>query len=300
MGTVGLEGRFSQLSFIMKYRIRLFAIVLIVSMLAAFAPLTAAPHELVSNPGESQILPFDPAEKLVYEGEFTRSLLRGINVAELQFSFTRIPAKKLEMSADVPAAFLFTAEAVSKGIVSKLFGINFRQRIESTVEPTTFSVLQNTKLDEQGKRLRTSRTVFDQSTGGLVFTERDPNDPQRAPRVVTNSVNGSVQDIASAIYFLRTQKLEPGKTLELVISDTGVIYHIPVNVSKGEKMKTVVGKVSTLRVQPEMFGEGRLIRTKGEITIWFTDDARRIPVRARIKNNLGRFDIKLKSITRGS
>jgi hypothetical protein len=108
-----------------------------------------------------------------------------------------------------------------------------------------------------------------------------------------------VQDIASAFYYLRTQKLEPGKTLELLISDTGQVYRIPVKVVKRERLKTVLGKVNTVRVEPEMFGEGRLIRGKGEITIWLTDDARHIPVRAKINNNLGRLDIKLKSISNG-
>jgi hypothetical protein len=33
------------------------------------------------------------------------------------------------------------------------------------------------------------------------------------------------------------------------------------------------------------------------MTIWFVDDARRTPVRAEIKTEFGKFDIKLKSVT---
>jgi hypothetical protein len=278
----------------MKYRTNILACVV---MLLLAALIVAAPsHDnrkgAKSERVEVQSFPFDPSELLVYEGEFTRSLLRGVNVADLRFSFERIPANVDPRKE--PTALRFRAEAVSKGVVSKLFGLTFRQRIESTVESTTFNVLNTVKLDEQGKRVRTSEAVFDQSSGKVVFTELDPTDPNRPPRVITNQFSGTVQDIASAFYYLRTQKLEPGKSVELVISDTGQTYRIPVRVIKREQQKTVLGKISTLRVEPELFGEGRLIRGKGQITIWLTDDALHIPVRAKINNSLGRLDITLK------
>ena len=108
--------------------------------------------------------------------------------------------------------------------------------------------------------------------------------------------SGTILDIASAIYYLRTLSLEPGKSIELLISDTGQVYRTPVTVTSGETLKTVLGKVQTIRVVPDMFGEGHLIRGKGTIIIWFTADARHIPVRAKINNSLGRLDIKLKSM----
>ncbi len=282
----------------MRYRSCLIAILLALLLPPVFVASSPAHDPGKAKADQSTILPFEPAETLVYEGEFTRSLLRGVDVADLRFSFSRVAVA--QANKDNQTALRFTAEAISKGVVSKLFGLTFRQRIESTVEPATFNVLQTSKLDEQGKRKRTSEAVFDRSSGKVVFTELDPNDPNRPPRVVTNQINGTVQDIASAFYYLRTQKLEPGKTVELLISDTGQLYRIPVRIIKREQLKTVLGKVSTVRVEPELFGEGRLIRGKGAITIWFTDDARHIPVRAKINNNLGRLDIKLKSISNGA
>lgn len=267
---------------------------LFVAALVALVPARA--DENVED--EIRSLPFEPNETLHYEGEFSRSLLRGINVADLRFSFNQEQVISAdENNPKMQSVLTFTGEAVSKGIVSKLFGLNFRQRVESRVDADSFSVLRTTKLDEQGKRKRTSDAVFDHDSGTVTFTELDPNDPSRPPRVVTSQTNGTIQDIASAIYYLRTQKLEPGKTLELLISDTGQVYRIPVTISKGEQLKTVLGKVNTLRVSPEMFGEGRLIRGKGDITIWFTADESHVPVRARINNNLGRLDIKLKRMT---
>src|SRR5256885_9518306 len=136
------------------------------------------------------LLPFEPSEELVYEGELSRSLLRGVKIAELRFKTTRATDASNSKAGDGNAATLlhFTVDAVSKGILIKLFGLNFRQHLESTVEPSSFTVLQTTKLDVQGKRQRTSEAVFDQATGKVVWTERDPNDPAREPRIVTNEL----------------------------------------------------------------------------------------------------------------
>ena len=252
------------------------------------------------QPGEPLALPFETTEELVYEGEFSKALFRGINVAELRFTATRTPAASATTQDKQAApAFHFTMEAVSKGIVSKLFRLSFRQRVESTVEPASFSVVQTNKLDEQGKRHRISQAVFDHSAGKVVWTERDPNDPNRPPRVVTNQLSGTVQDIASAFYFLRTQPLALGQSFEMLVSDSGQIYRTPVRVTERKKMKTVLGQVWTLRVEPEVFGEGHLLRGKGKMAIWFTDDARRIPVKAQISNDLGTLDIKLKRAASG-
>ena len=64
-----------------------------------------------------------------------------------------------------------------------------------------------------------------------------------------------------------------------------------------KKIRTVVGQVSALRVEPELFGPDNLIDgEKGQFSIWITDDQRRIPISARIKTDYGTFDIKLKRV----
>lgn len=277
----------------MHYRSRLFAFALMLCSLM----LMSAHARGNAQPIERSAAPIEQGEELIYEGEFSRALLRGINVAELRFTASRAPATAASETREgqKPAYTLhFTMEAVSKGILRKLFGLNFRQRIESTIEPASFAVLQTNKIDEQGKRHRISEAVFDRQAGKVVWTERDPNDPNRPPRVVTNPLSGAAQDIASAFYFLRTQPLALGKDFEMLVSDSGQVYRTPVRVTQRKRMKTVLGQVWTLRVEPEVFGEGRLLRGKGKMAIWFTDDERRVPVKAHISNELGSLDIKLK------
>ena len=76
----------------MNYRSRFISFAVMLSLLAAFVVIAPARPREISREDKSQTLPFDPEELLVYEGEFTRSLLRGVDVADLRFSFSRVPA----------------------------------------------------------------------------------------------------------------------------------------------------------------------------------------------------------------
>jgi hypothetical protein len=62
-------------------------------------------------------------------------------------------------------------------------------------------------------------------------------------------------------------------------------------------MKTLFGRVNVVRIDPELFGPEGMIDRPGRLSIWITDDDRRIPVSARIKTEYGTFDVTLKKIT---
>jgi hypothetical protein len=263
------------------------AISLILFLVAAVAGARAQKH--ISQP-------FEPLEELHFEAEFSRALLRKIDVADLKFH-----ASSSTPANDQPYSLVFKADISSKGFFARLFNLKFRERVESIVEPFTFTVQKTTILDEQGKRVRHTESSFDRSQGKMTWTLRDPNNPDGEPRHATAEFSGQLQDVLSAIYFIRTQPLEIGKTFNVFIGDGGRVYTIPVNVvEKKKRMNTVLGRVDAWRVTAELFGPERLIdNEKGEFSLWITDDARRIPVRGRVKTDYGTFDIKLKSVTTG-
>ena len=243
--------------------------------------------------------PFEPAEELYYEAEFSRSLLRKLDVADFKLrasrSFLNSESQKTEPGR--PYSLLLTAEVSSKGFFTRLFNLNFRERVESTVEPLSFKVERTKIHDEQGKRVRLTETVFDHKTGRMSWTLRDPNNPSGEPRNIVADFSGQIQDVLSAIYFIRTQNLEVGKTLQISIADGGQVYQVPVKVVEKKRMKTVLGRVNLVRVDPELFGPDRLIdHEKGEFSLWVTDDKRHVPVAVRIKTAYGTFDIKLKRV----
>ena len=278
---------------------RIFVISLLASVVAASLSFARA-QRVESHAGTRQ---FELGEELHYEAEFSRSLLRSLDVAELKFRATRTPLKELSDSAESkPYALTLTADVASKGFFPRLFNLKFRERVESTVEPVSFTMQRTRILDEQGKRVRTTESTFDRSNGKMTWTSRDPNNPSAEPRhAITDFSGGQLQDVLSAIYFIRTQPLQVGKTFEVFIGDGGRVYKIPVKVVERRRMKTVMGRVNVLRVVPELFGPERLIDSeKGEFTIWYTDDAQRVPVGGRVKTDYGTFDIKLKRIIKPS
>ncbi len=275
----------------------LFGVVLSSAVLAKDTPKER------TQPRAAAAMPFAPSEQLVYEGEFTKLLLRGIDIAELRFKATRPATVAASAEGDAQTAvasqpILLTTDVVSKGFFPKLFGANFHFHAESQVEPNAFYALRTTKTDEQGKRLRTSETIFDQNTKKVEYTERDPNNAAQAPRVITAALEGPTQDIVSAIYFLRTLNLTPGNSFTIPVSDSGRVFQVPATVvAEKKKMKSVVGKVSVVRIDIDMFGPGRPVEEgKGRMSIWVTDDERRIPIKARLSHDIGQLDITLKSI----
>jgi hypothetical protein len=256
------------------------------------------------NAAAAKPLPFEPDEELIYQADYSKLMLRGIEIAEFRFTAGRAPSSTSAVaeSGRAPATnIVFKGDASAKGWFHKIFGLDFHYTHESVVDPANFLILRTTKLDEQGKRVRASVAEFDRRADRVTWTERNPNDPNATPRVVTNVLRDAAHDFISAIYYLRTQPLAPGQNLDLVISDSGQTYHVPVKVLDRKVMKSVAGRAPTLRLEVGLFGAGHLIDNRtGTMTLWLTDDTHRLPVRARIDADLGTLDIKLKKVTRGN
>jgi len=187
-----------------------------------------------------------------------------------------------------------TGEIQSKGFFTKLFNLNFLERITSLVEPNSFTLKSTKRYDQQGKRIRSSETTYDHAAGKIVWIERDLRDPSREPRTASSSFTGPVQDILSAIYFLRTQPLDLNKSLLLSITETGRVFEVPVQVTEKKKMKSVLGRTDTFRLSVGLFGNKGMVKMDGQFSIWLTADTRHVPVKAQIKNEYGTFDITLR------
>ena len=264
---------------------RLFSIIAFACLLLT---ATVQPRAQLSGPGE---LPFAKGEELFYQAEFKRALLRGVDVGEFRFSARPVPPKS--NGASDPLQLI--ADVVSKGFFTKLAGFRFHQHVESSVNPERFSALRTKKLDEQGKRVRISEALFDYEKRIVTWTERDPNQNQ-PPRVTSLDFTEPIQDVLSMIYFLRTQNLEVGKSFEIPVTDSGRVFRLTVAVTERKRINTVLGRLYAVRVEPAIFGQDRMIRSDGKLSIWITDDSRHLPVWAQVKINLGTVDIKLKRV----
>lgn len=223
-------------------------------------------------------------ETIVYEGKLDKFI--DISVAELTFRSSSAPG-----SNDL----VIDAQAVSKGTLLKLFRYSFLQQYESTVDLSSFRIMRTTKHDVQKERVRDGEALFDYSERRVTYVETDPKDKMRPPRRIASEIGDPVYDMISAIYAVRLMPLAVGKKMDLTVSDSGLVYKVPLTVVARQQQKTKIGRVWTYRIEPEIFGPGRLIEQKGKMKIWMTDDARHIPVRAEIDTQFGKIEIKLKS-----
>jgi hypothetical protein len=249
--------------------------------------------------------PFEPGEELIYKAEISRAPLRKLDVATFRFTASNaagpqpinVAGETAGPAEPAPSTLKFTGDVSSEGFFVTLFNIHFRQHVESIVDSESLAVQKTVKLDEQGKRVRSSETIFDRKAGKLTWTERNVNNPAHPVRTESADLSGPVQDVVSAIYYVRSQQLDVGKSFEVPISDSGRVYCIPVSVAEKKKMKTVLGQVPVVRVVADLFGERGLVNAKGQFVIWLTDDTRHIPVAAQIKTEYGTFDITLKKVS---
>jgi Protein of unknown function (DUF3108) len=231
-------------------------------------------------------LPFAKGEELFFQAEFNRSLLRGVNVGELRFTTRLVPdgeSNLLHLVGDVSA----------KGLLLRMIGSQYHLRVESITSPDSFALLRTTKLEEDRRRTRTSEAVFDHTTRKATWTDQDKNQTQPAAST-TLEFTEPIQDVLTVLYFVRTQKLQPGQNFEVPLIDNGRFYRCTVHVMERKRIKTILGRVDAVRVEPAIFGDDRVVRSRGTLSLWVTDDARHIPVKAQVKVPAGTFDITLK------
>ena len=261
----------------------------LINALAALVVTIGACSFAVAQQSRRTPLPFERGEELVYQAEFSRALLRGADVAEFRFKST---SEHISRGADDPVVLHLTGDVVSKGLFPRIAGFKFHQHVESIADAEPFRVLHTSKVEEQGKRSRVLEAVFNHETRKAVWTERNPN-----PGSISIDFSEPIQDVLTVIYFLRTRTLNVGDTFDVPVSDAGRVFRLSVKAVERKELNTVLGKVKTIRVEPALFGDTELVRARGALSIWVTEDDRHLPVRAQLKVDIGTFDIKLKRVS---
>lgn len=236
-------------------------------------------------------LPFERGEQLVYQAEFSHGLLRSVDVGEITFTAEAEHVARDDGQGD-PIVMRLTGDVVSRGLFPKIAGFKLHQHVVSTASIEPFTVLHTDKVEEQGKRRRVLDAEYDHEKHKVIWRERSPN-----PQGGAFDFSEPIQDVLTVIYFLRTQKLEVGKSFDVPLTDAGRVYRFSVTAVERKDIDTVLGRVSTIRIEPSLFGDASPVHARGKLSIWITDDERHLPVKAQLKVDMGTFDIKLKRLT---
>ena len=245
-----------------------------------------------SKPGRvSQPLPFKAGEVLTYEVNFSKLIFSG-TIGELKLWVATENTK--DKGAGAPEMIELHAEAVSKGFFSKLFGVKVVDRFTSVVDPTDFGVHTFTKNIEEGKVRREQKSEIDRTAGRVIYTDRDLTNTTAKPKVKEAASPAWIQDLLSAIYYMRLTDFKEGNVIPIPISDGGAVYKVELVIpGKREEITVDAGKFKTVLVEAKIF-DGRYIKRSGEMRVWVSDDPRHIPIRAKVKTSGVTITIGLK------
>lgn len=206
----------------------------------------------------------------------------------LDYSLTwlKVTGGTARMTVTQPAEdrFVITSVAHSTPRFSRFFKV--RDRVETTIAREDFSTLRYVKqLDEGGDKIEEVTTVED----GVATRVRKKVKKTPVPRPVFDPI--------SVIYYLRTVDLSPGKSHEITLVADGKLYTVHVRVVRRETIQTPAGKFATVMVEPQM-KSGGVARTE-RMFIWYSDDARRLPVRIRTEVKIGAITATLRRVQGG-
>jgi len=132
----------------------------------------------------------------------------------------------------------------------------------------------------EGRHRRDREITFEQEKGTARYHDRRSGDRRDIP------ITAPTYDVYGSFYYVRYLPLEVGKPATVTILDGTEPRSIEVRVLRKEKLATVLGEVDTVVIRPMVKQEG-VFEGKGTVTIWLTDDARRIPVKAQTKVIVG-------------
>ncbi len=93
------------------------------------------------------------------------------------------------------------------------------------------------------------------------------------------NIPACVADSLSAIFYVASRPLVVGQQVRFPLADSMRTVTVAMKVEAKEEIKTPAGTFQTLRVQATA-DEG-VVKNRGKIWIWYTDDARHLPVQIR-------------------
>jgi len=108
--------------------------------------------------------------------------------------------------------------------------------------------------------------------------------PEQRGRIVP--VSAGAQDILSSLYYVRMMPLEVGRSVFIENHADKKNYPLEIKVLKRERIEVPAGEFDCIVVEPVMRASG-LFSHKGRLTVWLTDDERRMPVLMKSKVVVG-------------
>ena len=130
----------------------------------------------------------------------------------------------------------------------------------------------------EGKYSADRWTVYDQPNGKAY--SYDPNKP-------LFSIKPCTQNFMTFLPYLRTKSYGSGDTVSITALVDETVHTVLFRCTAHEQVVANGIKYSCLRVEPVLFGKGRIFSRQDQVQLWFTDDKDRLPVLFKTKLKFG-------------
>jgi hypothetical protein len=203
-------------------------------------------------------------------------------IFDLTWTGVKAGTATLEMVSDEGRTKIIS-RARSADWVSVFYTVD--DRIESLLknEPTMslISLPENYRVRlREGKHRRDKELIFDHAKKQVTFIDHLGTEKK------TFQIDEKTFDPLTSFYYIRTVKLDVGRSVYVDIFDSKKVWNVEVQVLRREKIRTQLGNFDTVVIKPLMKSEG-IFNRKGDIYIWLTDDLKRIPVKVQTKVVIG-------------
>ena len=183
-----------------------------------------------------------------------------------------------------------SATADTIGAVNMLFPVI--DRFQSSFDLKTGCSTGFDKQTQEGRRKVASDLSFDYAHG-----KQTRNDRNLVKGTATHSVANipaCVTDLLSGMFYTQSQTLTPGQTVEFPLADAMRTVSVGMKVEDREEIKTPAGTFQTIKVQAT--AEEGVVKNRGRIWIWYTDDPRHLPVQMEARLFWGTIIFHLQSV----
>ena len=176
--------------------------------------------------------------------------------------------------------FLLESRAQSSRFFSTFFKVD--DKIQSWWSPVRRIPLKFEKNLHEGKYKANESVVFHHEQGKAVYSDGEHSE-----------ILADTQDILSAFFSVRAADLHNG---EVIINNHAdkKNYALKVRVIDRERVKVPAGEYNCIVVEPLLKTAG-LFKQEGRLTIWLTDDARKMPVIMKSEVAVGAIVAELES-----
>ncbi len=180
-----------------------------------------------------------------------------------------------------------SATADTIGAINLLFHVG--DKFQSSFDRARGCTYEFDKQTVEGRRQINSSLKLDYDQSKSILDEKNLVSGQT--KHVEEPIGGCLTDLLSGIYYASSQPMEIGKSFVIPVVDAMHTVPVTMKVEGREEIKTPVGTFKTVRVQPT--ADAGVVKNRGNIWIWYTDDDRHLPVQMRARLFWGTITFRL-------